>query len=557
MSASRLRRTEVLVGLAGLSVAGVGLWAPAASAAVVRPVVSSVSPAAGPVTGGTQITVTGSGFKAGAAVELSQLGQPGANALTATDIHVVSPSKITATTPRGTRTGTYHVYVVVSHRNSANRAGDRFAYAPTAAWSEPTQITAPVNKEGFFNGVSCTGDGDCTAVGADADASAEQFLFATETAGSWGSATEIPSPSGAGAFNAVSCSGAGDCTAVGGDDQPAYATETAGSWGTPTEIPSLTGSGIFRGVSCTDADDCTAVGENGNGPAYATEAAGSWSVLTNIDAPSGGGFFFSVSCTSANDCTAVGNDGASQPFYATETAGSWGTATEIPAPGGGGFNGVSCTSAGNCTAVGQPAGSGQPFYSTETAGDWGAITEIDAPGGAGAFEGVSCPIAGNCTAVGSDGNNRPFYATETAGGWGAAAAIDGSGAFEGVGCPDTGHCTAVGEQGNVQPFYATATVPPRPTVSRVSPNTGPVAGGTQITITGSGFVAGAKVEIGQGAGPGPTAISAINVTVVSPTEITATTGRAAHAGSYQVWVLTQGGANNNPPSAGRFTYTTH
>jgi type V secretory pathway adhesin AidA len=46
--------------------------------------------------------------------------------------------------------------------------------------------------------------------------------------------------------------------------------------------------------------------------------------------------------------------------------------------------------------------------------------------------------------------------------------------------------------------YTTAAV--APTVSKVSPNTGPTTGGTAITITGTGFVAGATVTIGQGSG---------------------------------------------------------
>lgn len=57
-----------------------------------------------------------------------------------------------------------------------------------------------------------------------------------------------------------------------------------------------------------------------------------------------------------------------------------------------------------------------------------------------------------------------------------------------------------------------------PTVSSVSPNAGIITGGTAITITGSGFRAGATVDI-SGAACTP-------VTVVSPTSITCTT--AAH-----------------------------
>jgi len=62
-----------------------------------------------------------------------------------------------------------------------------------------------------------------------------------------------------------------------------------------------------------------------------------------------------------------------------------------------------------------------------------------------------------------------------------------------------------------------------PTVTAVSPNSGPTSGGTPITITGTGFVSGATVVIGQGTGT-VGAIAATNVKVVSPTEITAVTG---------------------------------
>lgn len=54
-----------------------------------------------------------------------------------------------------------------------------------------------------------------------------------------------------------------------------------------------------------------------------------------------------------------------------------------------------------------------------------------------------------------------------------------------------------------------------PTVTAVSPTGGPVAGGTSVTITGTGFNAGAVVTFGT--------VAATGVTVVSSTSITATT----------------------------------
>jgi hypothetical protein len=81
---------------------------------------------------------------------------------------------------------------------------------------------------------------------------------------------------------------------------------------------------------------------------------------------------------------------------------------------------------------------------------------------------------------------------------------------------------------------------PAPTVSAVSPKSGPTTGGTAITITGTGFIAGASVKVGQGTSP---AIPATAVTVVSPTEITATTGGGAQAGTFNLFVTTSGGTS--------------
>lgn len=93
---------------------------------------------------------------------------------------------------------------------------------------------------------------------------------------------------------------------------------------------------------------------------------------------------------------------------------------------------------------------------------------------------------------------------------------------------------------------------PVPTVSKVSPDSGPTTGGTSITITGTGFVPGAKVVIGQGDGP----IGGIAATVTSITSstITATTGGGAKAGTWNLFVTTPGGTSTS--NAGDyFSYT--
>lgn len=93
-----------------------------------------------------------------------------------------------------------------------------------------------------------------------------------------------------------------------------------------------------------------------------------------------------------------------------------------------------------------------------------------------------------------------------------------------------------------------------PTVSKVSPNSGPTSGGTAITITGTGFV-GATVVIGQGYDTEMGAIPATAVMVVSSTEITAVTGGGAKAGTWNLFVITTTGGASRTNSGDYFTYS--
>ena len=103
--------------------------------------------------------------------------------------------------------------------------------------------------------------------------------------------------------------------------------------------------------------------------------------------------------------------------------------------------------------------------------------------------------------------------------------------------------TGVGTPDGITAFKPLAAVSTKPTVSSVSPASGTVSGGTAIKITGTGFVAGATVEIGQGSGVGPTAVPASEVVVVSSTEITAKTGGGAKAGTFNLFVIDSGGTS--------------
>jgi hypothetical protein len=75
-----------------------------------------------------------------------------------------------------------------------------------------------------------------------------------------------------------------------------------------------------------------------------------------------------------------------------------------------------------------------------------------------------------------------------------------------------------------------------PTVTSVSPTSGPVEGGTLITITGTNFVAGPNVVTIGG-------VAATNVNFVSATRITATTPAGTAGANKSVLVTSAGGTN--------------
>ncbi len=85
--------------------------------------------------------------------------------------------------------------------------------------------------------------------------------------------------------------------------------------------------------------------------------------------------------------------------------------------------------------------------------------------------------------------------------------------------------------------------PPAPAISRISPTTGPAAGGTQVTISGSGFAGASSVHIGSAAA---TIVSDVASQIVVMT-------RPGTPGTVDVTVTTAGGTS--PKVIGdRFTY---
>ena len=107
----------------------------------------------------------------------------------------------------------------------------------------------------------------------------------------------------------------------------------------------------------------------------------------------------------------------------------------------------------------------------------------------------------------------------------------------------TGYDLATGIGSPVGNLLVPGLVAYQPTVTGISPATGPAAGGTSVTITGTDFTGGTIVDFGT--------TPATSVVVDSATEITATS--PAGSGTVNVTVTGPGGVSATS-SADEFTY---
>ena len=378
----------------------------------VAPAVTSVSPSSGPVSGGTSVTITGSGFVAGDTVVIGQGYGPFSGAVPATDVVVVDSSHITAMTGGGAIAGTWNLFVVDAASNSsAGNSGDLFSYVPA--------VTAVSPSAGPVSGgtpVTITGSG-----------------FA-----------------------------AGDTVVIGQGYGP------------------FNGALSATAVDVVDSSHITAVTPGG-------ALVGTW----NLFVVAGSG-------------PSAGNSGDLFTYTAVPPAVTAVSPSSGPVSGG---TSVTITGsgfvAGDTVVIGQGYG---PFSGAVPATDVVVVdsSHITAMTGGGAIAGTWNLFVVDAASNSSAGNSGDLFS------------------------------------------YV-------PAVTAVSPSAGPVSGGTPVTITGSGFAAGDTVVIGQGYGPFNGALSATAVDVVDSSHITAVTPGGALVGTWNLFVVAGSG-----PSAGNsgdlFTY---
>jgi prepilin-type processing-associated H-X9-DG protein len=531
------------------------------------PTVTAVSPSAGPTSGGTTVTITGTNFVTGATVSVGGIA--------ATGVNVVSPTSITFTAPAGTA-GTVDVKVTTPGGTSAAVAVDQFVYlgVPTV-----TAITPSAGPTAGGTNVTITGTnffaGAAVAFGGNS-ASNVNVVSATSIT--------CTSPAGAAGTVDVQVATPGGTSAVGAPDQFTYVA-----------LPSVTGispaSGpIGGGTTVTITGTNFVPGSNvsvGGIPATGVNVVSSTSITFTAPAGTAGAVDVQVTTpggtspvaavdqfTYIGGPTVTGVNPASGPTSGGITlVGNQMTVSTVTITGTNFIAGATVSFGGNAAsfcvvlsstqiACAAPAGAAGivDVQVTTTAGTSAKVaadqyTYVARPTVTGVSPSAG-PVAGG-SSVTITGTNFVAGATVS---FGSAAATGvtvvsatsiACTAPAGTVTVDVRVTTPGGKSAVNQPADQ-FTYLPAPTVTAVSPPGGTVAGGMTVTITGTNFyVNGSPAVSAVMFGSVP----ATSFTVTSPTSITAVAPASGSAtGSFDVTVVVPSAGTSATNSADLYSY---
>jgi hypothetical protein len=503
------------------------------------PTVNSVSPNAGSTAGGYDVKINGSSFTGAIQVAVGGIAVSSFNVSSATVIDVPN-------WPGGTAGA---ASVVVTTPNGANAANNLFTYFAPSTGVTSSPASGPIGTT-----VTITGNNFAGRI-------TVAFGSNQATSFSVNSTTQITAiaPPGTGTVPVTVTTPAGTVTSA---NTFTYTVPPTISITSPSPPQGPTGTGVvitasagvltgatavqFGGVNATNftvntATQITATAPTGTGTVSVTVATPNGiatttnqftylgvPTVTSVSPPSGplgGNYQVTVSGTSLFGATAVkfGNTPASNFTYSSATQQI--TAT---VPAGTGTVNVTVTTPLGASAINRP---GDQFTYTTLP----AVTGISPTSG---------PSAGG-TSVTITGNNLAGATAVKFGG--TAGTITASG-------PTTIVATSPPGSGTVDVSVTTTAgtsvassadrftyIPPAPTITGFTPTSGPTAGGTSVTITGTNLSAAASVTFG-------TTSAAITANTTGSITVTSPPGTGAVA----LTVTTPGGSVS---STGKFTYT--
>ena len=516
--------------LLGLLLSGLAL-------AATKPVVTAISPNQGPAAGGTSVTISGSGFSGATAVDFGTHAASSFTVNSATTIH--------ATAPAGT--GTVAVTVRTPAGTSARVLADQYTYGPTVTAISPNHGPAAGGTRVTISGTSFSG--------------ATTVDFGTHAASSFtvNSATTIhaTAPTGTGTVHVTVTTAAGTSPKLSADQYTYGPTVTvisprSGSTLGGTVV-TITGTGL-SGATTVDFGSTAATEFTVNSAISitATAPAGSGTVDVTVTTPGG----------SSPKVTADKYTYKAPPVVTSlspthgPTAG--GTVVTIT---GTGFSGATAVHFGPTAATSLTVNSATTIHTTAPAGTGTVDVTVTTPVATSATSSVDKFTYGPAVTAISPSSGSTVggtVVTISGRGFGGATAVDfGSTAAGSYSVVSASSITATAPAGSGT-VDVTVTTPagssPKstadaytykapPVVTGLSQSGGPIAGGTNVTISGSGFTGATTVDFGS--------TPASSFTVNSDTSITATA--PAGSGTVDVTVVTMAGTSAIA-SADQFTY---
>jgi hypothetical protein len=511
------------------------------------PTVTAVSPSTGSTAGGTHVTITGTNFVAGATVKF------GTNS--ATGVTVSGPTSITATSPAGSA-GTVDVTVTTTSGASALSSADQFTYVSPPA---VTGVSPGAGPTAGSTSVTITGTnlGSATAV----DFGTTQATITNDTATS----ITATSPAGSAGTVDVTVTTPGGTSATSNADKFSYDPKPTVSGVSPNAGPTaggnsvtITGTGFVSGATVKfGTASATGVTFNTATSITATAPAGSaGTVDVTVTTPGG------TSTTSSADHYTY--ESAPTVSGVNPTAGPTAGGTPVTITGTN-LTGATTVKFGTASATNVVSVSSTQVTATAPAGSAGAVdVTVTTPAGTSATSNAdkytyeAAPtVTGIAPSAGPTAGGTPVTITGTNFDPGSTVAFGGV-AATGVTVVSSTSITATSPAGSAGTVDVTVTTPggtsatsnadkfsydSTPSVSALSPKAGPQAGGTPVTITGTGFVSGATVKFGSNEATGVTVNGSTSISATSP----------AGTGTVDVTVTTPGGTSATS-GADQFTY---
>ncbi|WP_193317196.1 putative Ig domain-containing protein [Janthinobacterium sp. FT14W] len=374
------------------------------------PTITGVSPALGPVSGGTAVTITGTGFTGATALKFGSN-----NGLSVT---VLNSTTITATSPAGT--GVVNVFVTTPGGTNAADPSNQFTYVPAPAISSISPTAGPLGggTTVTINGSNLTG------------ATAVTFGGVAATSYTVNGASQITatSPAGTGTVD-VLVTTAGGTSVIAAADKFTYAAVPVVSGISPTAGP--LGGGTTVTINGSNLTGATAVTFGGVAATSYTVNGASQITAT---APAGTGTV-DVRVTTAGGTSVIA--GADKFTYAavpvvsgiSPNSGSLAGGTSVIITGLN-FSGVTAVKFGTNNASGFTFNNATQITATAPPGIAGTVNvTVTTAGGtsvtslADQFTFVAVPIAGNTSATVAYGSGATVIPLNLSGGAPTSVAV--------------------------------------------------------------------------------------------------------------------------------------